>query len=218
MFRAGQVIGVIALLTLVWLAAVSGTVGVEARQQSAAPASASAAASASQRAVFEQCCFGCHNQKLRTAGLALDNLDLGNISGNADVWERVVSKLRAGSMPPPGRPRPDQAAYRTVATALEGDLDRAWAAHPNPGRIGAVHRLNRAEYNNAIRDLFALDVDVKPLLPGDETADGSFDNFAGSLSISPTHLKRYLSVAREVTRLAVGLLPASPGVGKCVSQ
>src|SRR5262249_5729960 len=85
------------------------------------------------------------------------------------------------------------------------EIDRAWAAHPNPGRIAAVHRLNRAEYNNAVRDLLALDVDVKPLLPGDETADGSFDNFAGSLSISATHLNRYLSVAREVTRLAVGI-------------
>src|SRR5205823_9891835 len=90
--------------------------------------------------------------------------------------------------------------------------DVAWAAKPNPGRIGAVHRLNRAEYNNAIRDLLALDVDVKPLLPGDETADGSFDNFASSLSISPTHLERYLSVARQVTRQAVGLAPEQPGV------
>ncbi len=113
-------------------------------------------------------------------------------------------------MPPAGRPRPDQATYAAVASALERDIDRAWDAHPNPGRLAAVHRLNRAEYNNAIRDLLAVDLDVKPLLPGDETADGSFDNFADSLSISTAHLDRYLSVARQVTRLAVGLPPVSP--------
>ena len=90
----------------------------------------------------------------------------------------MIAKLRAGSMPPAGRPRPDAATYRAVASALENDIDRAWAASPNPGRISAVHRLNRAEYKNAIRDLFALDIDVRSLLPGDETADGSFDNFA----------------------------------------
>jgi hypothetical protein len=97
--------------------------------------------------------------------------------------------------------------YRALSSSLETALDRAWAANPNPGRIGAVHRLNRAEYNNAIRDLLALDIDVKPLLPGDETADGSFDNFADSLTISTAHLERYLSVARQVTRLAVGIAP-----------
>ena len=89
---------------------------------------------------------------------------------------------------------------------------KAWAANPNPGRIGAVQRLNRAEYNNAIRDLFALDMDVKPLLPGDDTADGSFDNFADTLSISTAHLERYMSVAREVTRLATGLPPVKPSL------
>jgi hypothetical protein len=99
-----------------------------------------------------------------------------------------------------------------VASALENDIDRAWAASPNPGRINAVHRLNRAEYQNAIRDLFALDVDVRSLLPGDETADGSFDNFATSLSISTVHLERYMSVARQVTRLATGLPPARPTI------
>ncbi len=96
--------------------------------------------------------------------------------------------------------------------ALERDIDRAWDASPNPGRIGAVHRLNRAEYSHAIRDLLALDLDVKPLLPGDETADGSFDNFADVLSISTAHLERYMSVARQVTRLATGLPPTSPAI------
>src|SRR5262245_3827328 len=210
MLKHGRIAGAIALVAVVWLAAVSGAIRAEARQQ---PAPAATPPLSANRAVLEQYCFGCHNEKLRTAGLALDTLDLNQVPANAEVWERVIGKLRAGSMPPPGRPRPDAATYRTVAASLENDIDRAWASRPNPGRIAAVHRLNRAEYNHPIRDLLALDVDVKPLLPGDETADGSFDNFATSLSISPTHLNRYLSVAREVTRLAVGL-PDSGSVAR----
>ncbi|PWU07365.1 MAG: hypothetical protein C5B51_10110, partial [Terriglobia bacterium] len=154
----------------------------------------------------------CHNAKLRTAGLSLDTLDVTQPGSNAEIWERVIGKLRAGSMPPPKMPRADAATYRAVVNTLEEEIDRTWAAHPNPGRIGAVHRLNRAEYNNAIRDLFSLDLDVKPLLPGDDTADGSFDNFADVLSISTAHLERYMSVARQVTRLATGLPPAKPGL------
>ena len=164
------------------------------------------------RAVLDTYCITCHNQRLRTGGLALDRLDMTNPGANAEVWEKVIAKLRAGSMPPAGRPRPDAATYRAVASALENDIDRAWAASPNPGRINAVHRLNRTEYQNAIRDLFALDIDVRSLLPGDETADGSFDNFATSLSISTVHLERYMSVARQVTRLATGLPPARPTI------
>ena len=183
-------------------------VQTSARQAPAAPEPA--ATSAAPRAVFDKYCVTCHNEKLRTAGLALDTLDLSNPGANPDVWEKVIAKLQQGSMPPPGRPRPEAATYHAVARALENGVDRAWEANPNPGRIGAVQRLNRAEYNNAIRDLFALDLDVKPLLPGDETADGSFDNFADSLSISTAHLERYMSVARQVTRLAVGLPPTSP--------
>ena len=163
------------------------------------------------RAVLDQYCIRCHNQRLRTAGLELDRLDVTRPDANPEVWERVIAKLRAGSMPPPRLPRPEPATYRSVAAWLEGELDRAWAADPNPGRINAVHRLNRTEYHNAIRDLFALEVDVTSLLPGDETADGSFDNFADVLTISRAHLERYLSVARQVTRLATGLPPTSPG-------
>jgi len=140
----------------------------------------------------------------------LDTVDLAKPGANAETLEKVIAKLRAGSMPPPGMPRADEAAYHAVASALENVIDQAWAANPNPGRIGAVQRLNRAEYNNAIRDLFALDMDVKALLPGDDTADGSFDNFADTLSISTAHLERYMSVARQVTRLATGLPPAKP--------
>jgi mono/diheme cytochrome c family protein len=166
------------------------------------------------RAVLDKYCITCHNQRLRTAGLALDTLDVANPAANAPVFEQVVEKLRAGSMPPPGSPRPDLETYRAMANWIENEIDRAWLARPNPGRIGSVHRLNRTEYNNAIRDLFAIDLDVKSLLPGDETADGSFDNFADSLSISTAHLERYLSVARQVTRLAVGLPPGIPKVDR----
>jgi hypothetical protein len=165
------------------------------------------------RVFLDKYCITCHNQKLLTAGLALDSLDATHPSANAETWERVIAKLRAGSMPPPGMPRADAATYREIASSLENEIDKAWVASPNPGRVSAVHRLNRTEYNNAVRDLFALgDVDVKPLLPGDETADASFDNFADSLSISTAHLERYMSVARQVTRLAVGLPPTSPGL------
>jgi mono/diheme cytochrome c family protein len=169
------------------------------------------------KAVLSKYCVTCHNQKARTANLALDTLDPANPSENAALWELVVEKLRAGSMPPPGRPRPDTATYDAVATALETNLDRAWAAHPNPGRIGAVHRLNRTEYSNAIRDLFGLDplsIDVKSQLPGDETADGSFDKFADVLSISTAHIERYLSVARQITRAVTGLPPANPVIDR----
>ncbi len=164
----------------------------------------------SPKLFFTTYCFTCHSQKLHTAGLSLEALDPANPGANAETWEKVIGKLRAGSMPPAGMPRADVATYKTIATTMENAIDKAWAAHPNPGRIGAVHRLNRAEYNNAIRDLFALDIDVKPLLPGDDTADGSFDNFADTLSISTAHLERYMSVARQVTRLATGLPPAQP--------
>jgi mono/diheme cytochrome c family protein len=166
--------------------------------------------STNPRAFFDKYCVTCHNQKLHTAGLALDTLDPGQPSAHAEIWEAVIEKLRAGSMPPPGLPRPDEASYYAVAVGLEDALDQAWARHPNPGRIGAIDRLNRTQYNNAIRDLFALDLDVKPLLPGDDTADGSFDDFADVLSISTAHLESYMSVARQVTRLAVGLPPRQP--------
>jgi mono/diheme cytochrome c family protein len=185
------------------------SVQTSARQTQQAPAPATSSA---PQGVFDKYCITCHNQKLRTAGLALDTLDVTKPGLQAEVWEKVIVKLRAGSMPPPGMPRPDAATYRAAASAVEREIDRAWEASPNPGRIAAVHRLNRAEYNNAIRDLLALDVDVKPLLPGDETADGSFDNFADSLSISTAHLERYMSVARQVTRLATGLPPTRPTI------
>ena len=192
--------------------AVPTTIPIVGRPFMGRQTSSNNASSPSARAVLDTYCVTCHNQRLRTAGLALDSLDVTTPGANPEVWERVIEKLRARAMPPPGLPRPDAATYQAVAGWLETEIDRAWAANPNPGRINAVHRLNRTEYNNAIRDLLAVDLDVRTLLPGDETADGSFDNFADVLTISTTHLERYLSVARLVTRLAVGLPPASPGL------
>ena len=174
-------------------------------------ASAQTAADPSPRAVVDRYCVTCHNDRLQTGGLSLaaTSVDADDPSRHADVWERVIGKLRTGAMPPPGRPRPDAATYDAIATQLETAIDRAAAANPNPGRTSTVHRLNRTEYRNAIRDLFALD--VTPLLPGDETSDTGFDNNADVLSISTAQLERYLSAARTITRLATGLPPASPG-------
>ncbi len=159
------------------------------------------------QAVLDEYCVACHSGTTATANLAFDTLNVALPSVHPATWEKVITKLRTGSMPPSGMPRPDRATYDAVATTLETALDAAWDEAPYPGRISAIHRLNRTEYNNAIRDLLAIDVDVRELLPGDETADGSFDNIAASLTISTAHLERYGSVARQVTRLATGLPP-----------
>ena len=202
-----------ALLTGAWMLAAAGSLrAVDQSQPQPAATPPAPAQPPTRQQVLRRYCVSCHNEKLKTAGLALDTFDVEHPSANPDVWERVATRLRAGSMPPTGLPRPDAATYDGLATWLETELDRAWAAAPNPGRIAAVHRLNRTQYNNAIRDLLALDVDVRTLLPGDETADGSFDNFADALSISTAHLERYLSVARQVTRLATGLPPTVPAL------
>jgi mono/diheme cytochrome c family protein len=159
------------------------------------------------QAVLNEYCVACHNEALGTANLAFDTLDASLPGTHPATWEKVVTKLRTRTMPPIGRRRPDPETYAAVAGQLETQLDAAWAANPYPGRINAIHRLNRTEYNNAIRDLLVLDFDVRDLLPGDETADGSFDNIAASLTISTAHLERYVSVARQVSRLATGLPP-----------
>jgi mono/diheme cytochrome c family protein len=148
-------------------------------------------------------CVTCHNGRLKTAGLQIDSLDVDHIAANAPQWEKIVTKLRTGEMPPPGRPRPDADTYRAVASALERELDAAAAATPHPGRV-PVHRLNRSEYTNAIRDLLGLEVDGRALLSSDEADQEGFDNVASVLSVSPALLENYLSAARAISRLAVG--------------
>ena len=156
-----------------------------------------------QRAVLDRYCVTCHNEKLKTADLNLSKMDVGNVGEGAPVWEKVVRKLRTGAMPPAGMPRPDHATYDSLATYLETALDRAAAAKPDPGRPTSIHRLNRTEYTNAIRDLVALDIDGASLLPADESTDG-FDNMGEALTVSPMLLERYMSAAAKVSRLAVG--------------
>jgi mono/diheme cytochrome c family protein len=185
---------------------------VSAAQDQQPSSAAPPAAAASPRAVLDRYCVSCHNEKLKTAGLGLDTLDLNAVGPNASTWERVILKLRAETMPPVGRPRPDEATYRRVASWLEDRVDRAAALRPDPGRTETFHRLNRAEYQNAVRDLLALDVDLGALLPADNTFEHGFDNNADSLSVSPDLSARYLSVARKISRMAVGVAPASPVV------
>jgi cytochrome c5 len=156
-------------------------------------------------------CVTCHNQRLRTAGLALDQADLANIAHDPALWEKVVRKLRTGAMPPAGRPRPEPAAATAFLTALEATLDSAAAATPNPGRP-VVHRLNRAEYANAIRDLLALDVDARALLPADDADEHGFDNIAEVLSVSPSLLDRYMAAAKKIARQALGRPIGGPAV------
>ena len=165
-------------------------------------------AAATEAALLERYCVTCHNDNLRTAGFSLESLDLGNMSADAAAWEKVVLKLRAGMMPPAGRPRPDRETYDRLASFLEMDLDRAAAASPDPGRSDALRRLNAAEYGNAIRDLLALEVDVTDLLPADDSSAG-FDN-VGLGGLDPGRMERYLSAAQKVSRLAMGAPVRSP--------
>jgi hypothetical protein len=160
--------------------------------------------------MVQQYCLGCHNAKLKTAGLVLDVADIDHLGNHSVTWEKVVRKLRTGEMPPAALPRPDKATYAAVTAELEAALDRAAAAHPNPGRV-PVHRLNRNEYANAIRDLLQLNVDARSLLSADDSDQEGFDNVASVLSVSPVLLENYLSAAHTVSRLAVGdaTLPAS---------
>ena len=161
------------------------------------------------QAVLRRYCVGCHNQRTLTAGLALDTADLANVGAHADLWEGVVRKLRGGLMPPAGRPRPDEATYDALASWLERELDRAAAAQPNPGRTQTLHRLNRAEYQNAVRDVLGLEIDVADLLPADSASYG-FDNIAGVLRVSESLMERYLTAARRISRAAVGTTPPTP--------
>ncbi len=174
----------------------------------AGAASPGAQDTAAPAAVVSQYCTGCHNAQARTAGLVLDPAELVDAGQNAETWEKVIRKLRAGSMPPVNVPRPEPADYETLASFLEAELDRASTANVNPGRLPLLHRLTRTEYRNAIRDLLALDnlpreMDYDLLLPADNASSG-FDNIADLLFVSPTTMERYLEAARKISRLAVG--------------
>src|SRR5881396_455520 len=157
---------------------------------------------AQARALLGQYCVTCHNEKLKTAGLTLDKLDPAHVSQDAEAWEKVVRKLRAGMMPPQGLPRPNAATYEALTVALENELDRAAAAHPKLATPG-VHRLNRTEYANAIRELLALDIDPAVYLPADDTSYG-FDNVVSGLQVSPALVEGYISAAPKLSRLALG--------------
>jgi mono/diheme cytochrome c family protein len=159
-----------------------------------------------QGALVNQYCVTCHNQRAKTGGLALDTISLSNIPAGAETWEKVIRKIRGGQMPPAGMPRPPQAALDGLVAHLETSIDKAALASPVL-RHPAIHRLNRTEYGNAMRDLFALDVDVSALLPPDEEAYG-FDNNATVLNISTSLMERYLSAAWKISSLAV----ASPRI------
>jgi hypothetical protein len=158
------------------------------------------------RETLTRYCAGCHNERARVAGLALN---LGSIPADAATWEKVVRKLRMRTMPPSGAARPDEATYNRTATWIETQLDQAAAAHPTPG-LPLLHRLNRTEYANAIEDLLGLKVDVAALLPPDDSAFG-FDNNAGVLGLSPVLLERYLSAADRISALALGDPDTEPG-------
>ncbi|HEX5110198.1 MAG TPA: DUF1592 domain-containing protein [Vicinamibacterales bacterium] len=164
------------------------------------PAPAPTGTTGAQRALVDQYCVTCHNAKLKTANLVLEDLDLAHLGDHAEVGEKVVRKLRAGLMPPTGSRRPDAATMESLISWMEGELDRAAVPHlPAPG----LHRLNRTEYANAIRDLLALEVDATKFLPSDDSTRG-FDNIAGALTMSPALMEAYLSASGKISRLAMG--------------
>jgi mono/diheme cytochrome c family protein len=186
-----------AQLTTLAIALMAGLSSAEVASQGAAGAAPTMA-----RATLDKYCVSCHNQRLKTAGLMLDLLDVNNVGSKPDVWEKVVRKLRSASMPPVGVPRPDKATYEALSSSLESELDHAAKVHPNPGGP-LIRRLNRTEYQNVVRDLLKLDVSASSLLPADDAAFG-FDNIAGALKVSPDLLDAYLAAANKISRLAVG--------------
>jgi Protein of unknown function (DUF1592)/Protein of unknown function (DUF1588)/Protein of unknown function (DUF1585)/Protein of unknown function (DUF1587)/Protein of unknown function (DUF1595)/Cytochrome C oxidase, cbb3-type, subunit III len=157
---------------------------------------------APERALINKYCVACHNDRAKTGDLSLEKIDTSNIPANAETWEKVIRKLSVGAMPPAGMPKPSQPEVHAFVSSLEASLDKAFAANPNPGH-STLHRLNRTEYANSVRDLLALDVDASTLLPPDDESYG-FDNNADVLGVSPVLLERYVSASRKVSRLAIG--------------
>jgi mono/diheme cytochrome c family protein len=203
--------GAVIVAAAAWLLVAVGSVPHAAAPQATAARASSGQPSSSSidnAAVVKQYCVSCHNQRLKTGGLTLDAPELSDVAAHADVWEKVIRKVRAGMMPPPGMPRPDSATQRGLVASLERTLDDSARRAPNAGRPLA-HRLNRAEYANAIRDLLALDVDVTSLLPPDDSS-GGFDNNADVLGVSPVLLESYLDAAERVSALALGDMRTPP--------
>jgi hypothetical protein len=155
------------------------------------------------RQLVDKYCLSCHSQRLKTAGLVLEGVDVDHPARAAQTWEKVIVKLRSRSMPPVNAPRPDNTAYDAAASWLENEIDRDAAAHVNPGHPAPLHRLNRSEYANAIRDLLGVEVDAQGLLPPDEQAYG-FENNAEALTIQPALLDRYVNAANTIARQAIG--------------
>jgi mono/diheme cytochrome c family protein len=182
------------------VASLAGQTTVPARRT--APAVQVSGSAERPRALLDQYCVTCHNDRLKTANLSLQGLDLTKLADHAELWEKVIRKMRAGVMPPPDMPRPPLAEYEGLRDWLESEIDRTAGARASPGSV-VLHRLNRTEYANAIRDLLDLQIDVTSLLPPDDSANG-FDNIAGSLTISPTLLESYTTAAARVARMAVG--------------
>jgi hypothetical protein len=181
--------------------------GPQAQAPRPSTARATAAAPAPDAAFLKQYCVTCHNDRVKAGALTLAGLDVAAVDGHAEVWEKVVRKLRTGMMPPDGVPKPPAEARHRFTSALEASLDRAAARQLDPG-TPALHRLNRSEYANAVRDLLALDVDVAALLPPDDSAAG-FDNIADVLGVSPALIEGYAAAAASISRRAIG----SPTIG-----
>ena len=186
--------------------------GEPRRAAGAQTASTSTATVGEYRQLIDRYCVTCHNQRLKTGGLLLDQADLTELSEHAATWEKVHRKLHEGSMPPSGMPRPSPEQVHELASWLVTELDAAAARNPRPGRP-TLHRLNRTEYVNVTRDVLAVNLDGESLLPPDDVAYG-FDNIADVLSTSPTLMERYLAAAQRVSRLATGdlSLPDQPTV------
>ena len=195
----------LAVVALVVALSSPAAVALGPGQAAAQPADA---AVSPDQALVNRYCTTCHSPRMKAGNLVLAGVDVAAVHDNPELWEKVVRKLRNGLMPPAGSPRPDEATYQRFLTKLQSDLDAAAARKPNPGHAEIVHRLNRIEYRNAIRDLLGLEVDVEDLLPADDSSYG-FDNIAGVLKMSPALVERYLAAARVISRTAVGSPPAS---------
>src|SRR5471032_638630 len=190
-------------ITAAFLLALTGVVSTTP-QVAPAPRTSDA-----QVAAIKQYCAGCHNDRAKIAGLSFDGLTADGIGQHADVFEKAVRKLRGRVMPPPGARQPDAATIESLVAWLETSLDHAGGQVHLPDQV-VLHRLNRKEYGNAVRDLLAVDIDATELLPTDDIA-GGFDNIASALQVSPSFIEQYVIAARAVAVKAMGRADARPG-------